>query len=59
MWGNRPDKPVGVYSVKEPVVGAGKVVQDGQTELLWQQVLRRQGPPLAFAVTLPGDPTQN
>ena len=28
-------------------------------ELLWRQVLRRQGPPLAFAVTLPGDPTQN
>jgi putative transcriptional regulator len=28
-------------------------------ELLWQQVLRRQGPPLAFAVTLPGDPSQN
>ena len=30
-----------------------------QPELLWRQVLRRQGPPLAFAVTLPGDPTQN
>lgn len=30
-----------------------------QPELLRQQVLRRQGPPLAFAVTLPGDPTQN
>lgn len=30
-----------------------------QPALLWQQVLRRQGPPLAFAVTLPGDPTQN
>ena len=28
-------------------------------ELLWQQVLRRQGPPLAFAVTLPQDPTLN
>ena len=28
-------------------------------DLLWRQVLRRQGPPLAFAVTLPGDPTQN
>lgn len=31
----------------------------GEPELLWRQVLRRQGPPLAFAVTLPGDPTQN
>jgi putative transcriptional regulator len=30
-----------------------------QPELLWQQVLRRQGPPLSFAVTLPADPTQN
>lgn len=30
-----------------------------QPHLLWRQVLRRQGPPLAFAVTLPGDPTQN
>ena len=28
-------------------------------ELLWQQVLRRQGPPLAFAVTFPEDPTHN
>ena len=28
-------------------------------ERLWAAVLRRQGPPLAFAVTLPGDPTQN
>ncbi len=28
-------------------------------ELLWQQVLRRQGPPLAFAVTYPADPTLN
>jgi putative transcriptional regulator len=27
--------------------------------LLWQQVLRRQGPPLAFAATLPGDPSHN
>lgn len=27
--------------------------------VLWQQVLRRQGPPLAFAVTLPDDPTLN
>jgi putative transcriptional regulator len=26
---------------------------------LWRQVLRRQGPPLAFAVTLPADPAQN
>ena len=30
-----------------------------QPELLWRQVLRRQGQPLAIAVTLPGDPTQN
>jgi putative transcriptional regulator len=28
-------------------------------ELLWRQVLRRQGPPLAFAVTLPEDPALN
>lgn len=28
-------------------------------ELLWEQVLRRQGPPLAFAVTYPPDPTLN
>ena len=28
-------------------------------ELLWRQVLRRQGPPLAFAVTRPEDPTLN
>jgi putative transcriptional regulator len=30
-----------------------------QPDRLWRQVLRRQGPPLAFAVTLPGDPTHN
>ncbi len=28
-------------------------------ELLWEQVLRRQGPPLAYAVTYPADPTLN
>jgi putative transcriptional regulator len=28
-------------------------------ELLWEQVLRRQGPPLAYAVTFPADPTLN
>jgi putative transcriptional regulator len=28
-------------------------------DLLWRQVLRRQGPPLAFAVTLPEDPALN
>jgi putative transcriptional regulator len=28
-------------------------------ELLWEQVLRRQGPPLAYAVTYPSDPTLN
>jgi len=28
-------------------------------ELLWDQVLRRQGPPLAYAVTYPVDPTRN
>lgn len=28
-------------------------------DLLWQQVLRRQGPPLAYAVTYPPDPTLN
>ena len=26
---------------------------------LWHQVLRRQGPPLAFATTYPADPTEN
>ena len=28
-------------------------------ELLWEQVLRRQGPPLAYAVTFPADPSLN
>jgi putative transcriptional regulator len=28
-------------------------------ELLWQQVLRRQGPPIAFAALYPEDPSQN
>lgn len=28
-------------------------------ELLWQQVLRRQGPPIAFAALYPADPTLN
>ena len=37
VWGNRPDKPVGVYAVSEPVSGAGKVVVDSQTKLMWQQ----------------------
>lgn len=37
VWGNAPDKPVGVYSVLEPVAGAGKVVLDSQTKLMWQQ----------------------
>ena len=37
VWGNRPDKPVAVYKVSEPVGGAGKVVSDSQTKLMWQQ----------------------
>ena len=32
---------------------------DVRPELLWQQVLRRQGPPLAFAASYPRDPTLN
>lgn len=28
-------------------------------ELLWEQVLRRQGPPLAYAATFPPDPSLN
>lgn len=35
VWGNRPDKPVGVYSVQD--VGGEKVVLDSQTKLMWQQ----------------------
>lgn len=30
-----------------------------QPELLWAQVLRRQGPPIAFAVHVPDDPSLN
>ena len=30
-----------------------------QPEVLWRQVLRRQGPPLAFAAIYPDDPTNN
>jgi putative transcriptional regulator len=30
-----------------------------QPDRLWQQVLRRQGPPLAFAAIYPDDPTHN
>jgi hypothetical protein len=37
VWGHRPDKPVGVYSVSEPKPGAGKVVVDSQTQLMWHQ----------------------
>ena len=37
MWGNRPDKPVSVYTVSEPITSAGKVVSDSQTKLMWQQ----------------------
>jgi putative transcriptional regulator len=32
---------------------------DSGPELLWQRVLRRQGPPVAFAATFPDDPTLN
>ena len=32
---------------------------DAHPELLWQKVLRRQGPPLAFAASYPPDPTLN
>lgn len=31
----------------------------GQPERLWADVLRRQGPPVAFAAGYPADPTQN
>ena len=31
----------------------------GRPELLWRQVLRRQGPPLAFAAIYPQDPSHN
>ena len=32
---------------------------DPDPEQLWQRVLRRQGPPIAFAASYPADPTQN
>ena len=32
---------------------------DVHPELLWQQVLRRQGPPIAFAASYPPDPALN
>ncbi len=32
---------------------------DGEPEHLWGRVLRRQGPPLAFAASYPQDPTLN
>ncbi len=32
---------------------------DGRPEQLWSRVLRRQGPPLAFAAGYPDDPTLN
>ncbi len=32
---------------------------DGRPDRLWQQVLRRQGPPLAFAAAYPDDPRLN
>lgn len=32
---------------------------DGEPEQLWTRVLRRQGPPLAFAASYPEDPTLN
>ena len=32
---------------------------DGRPEQLWARVLRRQGPPLAFAASFPPDPTLN
>ena len=35
VWGHRPDKPQGVFTVKE--VGGENVVEDSQTKLIWQQ----------------------
>ncbi len=35
VWGQRPIKPVGVYTVQD--VAGGKVVLDSQTKLMWQQ----------------------
>jgi len=32
---------------------------DGRPEQLWARILRRQGPPLAFAASYPEDPTLN
>ena len=32
---------------------------DGDPDRLWQRVLRRQGPPIAFAASYPDDPTLN
>lgn len=32
---------------------------DAEPERLWQRVLRRQGPPIAFAASYPPDPTLN
>jgi putative transcriptional regulator len=32
---------------------------DGEPEQLWARVLRRQGPPIAFAASYPDDPTLN
>jgi putative transcriptional regulator len=32
---------------------------DGRPDQLWARVLRRQGPPLAFAASYPDDPSLN
>jgi hypothetical protein len=35
VWGQRPEKPVGVYTVK--TLAGDNVVEDSQTKLMWQQ----------------------